>query len=224
MRIYNGNDTLTLPNGLMKETLILSLDAVWQALSYSLDFMLWNLFLAFIPLGLSIWLFRGDRPRSPSWWLGFFLFILFLPNAPYVLTDVIHLIQLIRADLPLWLVTLALIPQYTLFLFAGCQAYVISLMNLESFFKKQKLGRYYLFTEWLIHLLCGIGIYLGRFLRFNSWDLFIHPVFLGKTVIQTLLYPKALFLILITTIIIGCLSWLLKQFNLSIKGYYLRRI
>jgi uncharacterized membrane protein len=208
----------------MQVTLILTLQSVWHALNYSLDFMLWNLFLAFIPLGLSFWLFRSATLPSVGWWLGFFLFMLFLPNAPYVLTDVIHLIQLIRADLPLWMVTLALVPQYMLFLLLGFEAYVISLLNFRHyFFRKQKLQRYYLAIEWLIHFLCGIGIYLGRFPRFNSWDLFTHPDFLFRSLARVLLDPTTLLLIGLIALIIGILSQLLKHFNLALKTSYFPR-
>ena len=78
----------------------------------NLNFMVWNTFLAIVPLVISLWLFRGqptpllggDRRRSPRalprpsilWWIGFATFIAFLPNAPYVLTDIIHLIREIR--------------------------------------------------------------------------------------------------------------------------------
>lgn len=102
----------------------------WQVLSYSQDFMIWNSFLAFIPLVLSVWLFRISQTRSQIWWIIFFIFILFLPNAPYVLTDIIHLIALIRQEYSVWTITLVLIPQYLIFILAGFEAYVISLINL----------------------------------------------------------------------------------------------
>lgn len=207
----------------MLETLLLGLQAVWRALSYSLEFMVWNLFLAFIPLALSIWLFRSQFPPAPLWYLGLSLFILFLPNAPYILTDTVHLIQLLRRDLPLWLVICALVPQYTIFLLAGFEAYVISLMNLHHFWRQRPLHQYYLVMEWLVHFLCGIGIYLGRFGRFNSWDLFTHPFVLAKTILHLFFEPKALFLITFTALVIGVLSQVIKRANLGFRNYYLQR-
>jgi uncharacterized membrane protein len=114
--------------------------------------MTWNLFLAFIPLALSVWLFRKNRGGSWIWWLGFLSFYAFLPNAPYLLTDVIHLIDDIRRVQSVWMITLVLIPVYFVVIFGGFEAYVISLINLGSFccwyllgkiFTVQQLGLYY---------------------------------------------------------------------------------
>ena len=69
--------------------------------------IIWNLFLAFIPLGLSFWLFRWQtKSRSLLWWIGLIVFIAFLPNAPYLLTDIIHLIEAIRAGYSAWIINL----------------------------------------------------------------------------------------------------------------------
>jgi uncharacterized membrane protein len=54
--------------------------------------IVWNLFLAFIPLVLSVWLFRWHRhirSRSLIWWLGFICYFAFLPNAPYLLNKLL---------------------------------------------------------------------------------------------------------------------------------------
>ena len=65
--------------------------------------IVWNLFLAFIPLVLSFWLFlRPSKKRSLVWWISLIIFIAFLPNAPYLLTDIIHLIEAIRAGYSIW--------------------------------------------------------------------------------------------------------------------------
>src|SRR4051812_24343730 len=53
--------------------------------------MVWNLALAAVPVFLAMALFRPGRRHGVGWWLGTALFVLFLPNAPYVLTDVVHL-------------------------------------------------------------------------------------------------------------------------------------
>jgi uncharacterized membrane protein len=66
--------------------------------------IVWNLFLAFIPLALSFWLFiRFSKKRSPLWWVGWLIFIAFLPNTAYLLTDIIHLIEAIRAGYSIWI-------------------------------------------------------------------------------------------------------------------------
>ncbi|MCY7282219.1 MAG: DUF1361 domain-containing protein, partial [Cyanobacteria bacterium CAN_BIN43] len=81
----------------------------------------WNLFLAIVPLILSVLLFRRTqlnssaivesrhrRRRSWLWWLGVLTFIAFLPNAPYILTDVIHFINDVRYASSIWLITIVL--------------------------------------------------------------------------------------------------------------------
>src|SRR5439155_22630333 len=51
-----------------------------------------NLALAAVPLVLAVVLFRGRGRRGPIWWAGVGVFAVFLPNAPYVMTDVVHFI------------------------------------------------------------------------------------------------------------------------------------
>ncbi|MGL4883991.1 MAG: DUF1361 domain-containing protein, partial [Waterburya sp.] len=66
----------------------------FEAFNQYSGWIVWNLFLAFIPLALSFWLFvRRNIKRSLLWWIGLVVFIAFLPNAPYLLTDIIHLID-----------------------------------------------------------------------------------------------------------------------------------
>src|SRR5258705_4190248 len=50
-----------------------------------------NLARAGLPLLLSAWLFWSRRSKTLGWWVGVGTFVAFLPNAPYVLTDVVHL-------------------------------------------------------------------------------------------------------------------------------------
>ncbi|WP_242032758.1 DUF1361 domain-containing protein [Oscillatoria sp. FACHB-1406] len=178
--------------------------------------MLWNSFLAYIPLALSIWLFRLRQPRSVLWWLGFVVFVAFLPNAPYVLTDIIHLVDIIRDGYPLWVVTLVLIPQYILFIGAGFEAYVLSIINLGYYLHRHKLGQWTLLVELSLHALSALGIYLGRFKRFNSWDIVTKPKVLAKTTIEHLADKEPLLVMFLTFIILTILYWIMKQITLSL--------
>lgn len=81
--------------------------------------MVWNTWLALIPLTLADYLFHRNSQRTALWWLGALVFIAFLPNAPYVLTDIIHLIEDIRYGYSMWIVALVLVPQYLLFMLIG---------------------------------------------------------------------------------------------------------
>ncbi|WP_287519547.1 DUF1361 domain-containing protein [Okeania sp. SIO2C2] len=116
------------------------------------------------------------------WWFCLLIFIAFLPNAPYVLTDIIHLDQDLRQSNSVWVLTLAVVPQYLLFMFIGFEAYVLSLINLGYYLQREGWSNFILGIELIIHCLSAIGIYLGRFKRFNSWDIVTNPNTLIKSV------------------------------------------
>ncbi|MDJ0708685.1 MAG: DUF1361 domain-containing protein [Leptolyngbyaceae cyanobacterium MO_188.B28] len=195
-------------------------DAALDALGVNLRLMVWNSFLAFIPLALSYWLFCGRGRRTVAWWIGFGTFIAFLPNAPYVLTDVIHLVDDIRYGYSIWIITLVLIPQYLIFMFAGIEAYVLSVINFGRYLKRRSLAQYVPLAELVIHALCAIGIYLGRFQRFNSWDILTQPDMLVISVVDDLLGKRPLMIVAITFVVITVVYWLLKQMTLALTAYW----
>ncbi len=178
--------------------------------------IVWNLFLAFIPLILSFWLFlRRSKKRSLLWWIGLITFIAFLPNAPYLLTDIIHLIEAIRAGYSIWITTLVFIPLHLLAILAGWEAYVVSVINQSHYLEKQGARKFVVPSELITHALCAIGIFLGRFRRFNSWDLVTKPDILLVSTISDLTAKKPLLVIAITLIILIILYWLTKQITLG---------
>jgi uncharacterized membrane protein len=157
-----------------------------------------------------------QRDRPLLWWLGFLAFIAFLPNAPYVLTDVIHLIRDIRAPYSVWIISLVLIPQYLLFIVVGFEAYVLSLMNCGEYLKRQGWGKLIIVMELIFHALSAVGIYLGRFLRFNSWDIITELDNLAS-VVDDLVAKRPLLVMAITFAAITILYWLMKQLTLGIS-------
>ncbi|WP_019508191.1 DUF1361 domain-containing protein [Pleurocapsa sp. PCC 7319] len=188
----------------------------FEAFNKYSGWIVWNLFLAFIPLILSFWLFlRPSKKRSLLWWCALITFIAFLPNAPYLLTDIIHLIEAIRAGYSIWITTLVFIPLHSLAIFIGWEAYVISLINQSHYLKKQGARKYIFASELITHALCAIGIFLGRFRRFNSWDLVTKPDILFVSTIGDLTAKKPLLVIAITWIILMILYWLTKQITLG---------
>lgn len=139
--------------------------------------LVWNLFLAVVPLLWSA-AFQAATARRRPILAGVFLFLrlLFLPNAPYLLTDVLHLKP--GADVPLW---------YLLAVLLSCAGTGVllgyfSLLTVHSVIEKKYGQR----AGWAVAaeslLLCGFGIYLGRFLRFNSWDVIVHPLRLFRMI------------------------------------------
>lgn len=179
--------------------------------------IVWNLFLAFIPLALSFWLFRrSSKRRSTLWWLGFIVFIAFLPNAAYLLTDIIHLIEAIRAGYSIWITTLIFIPLHLFAISIGWEAYVISIINQSRYLEKQGAGNFVLASEIATHALCAVGIYLGRFLRFNSWDFVTQPQVILTSTINNLTDKKPLLVVIITFVILTILYWITKQITLGL--------
>jgi uncharacterized membrane protein len=143
--------------------------------------MTWNLVLAVVPAVFAIVLFRRGSSRNLAWWIGVAVFVLFLPNAPYVLTDAIHLFDQIRAtDSDLQVIGIVL-PVYGGFFLAGFACYVIALRRVRDYVRHdvEPLGRR-IDLRWLavaatLHALCALGIFLGRVLRLNSWNVVTHP-------------------------------------------------
>jgi uncharacterized membrane protein len=148
--------------------------------------IIWNLFLAFIPFALSFYLFRLPVLRNLWWWTSLLIFIAFLPNAPYVLTDSIHIVELSLENYPYWAIVLILIPQYMLFICLGFEAYVISLVKLEQYLTNFIAPKYLTLVNAIAHSLCIVGVYIGRFERFNSWDFLTKPGTVLITTIQDL--------------------------------------
>ena len=128
-------------------------------------FLWWNLFLAFIPWSIAT-LVRVRQIHN-RWILGLLLvcWIVFFPNAPYILTDLVHLQD--DRSAPLWFDLMLILS----FGFTGLFYGFVSLHLLETRFLKA-LSRLWsgVVSVGLIYLTC-FGIYLGRFLRWNSWDL-----------------------------------------------------
>ena len=153
---------------------------VTQQLMYV--FYIWNLFLATIPLLLSRRLQRQQALNVKSYLL-LTVWLLFFPNAPYIITDIFHYES--RPPLPMWFDLLLVINAAWCGIILG----LVSLLQVENFLAK------YLKPIWVnccitgSLLLCGYGIYIGRFLRFNSWDIVTNPVALFTTCMQRVFNP-----------------------------------
>ena len=148
-------------------------------------FLTWNLFLAWIPFALSLGvaaLHRRRGPRALLWVFGAG-WLLFLPNAPYILTDFIHLGRVGGA--PLWF-DAALIGAFAA---TGLALGLASLLVVHHVVEA-RAGR---LVGWAVAVgslvLSAIGIYVGRFPRFNSWDVVTDPHDLVTVILQRLANP-----------------------------------
>lgn len=134
--------------------------------------LVWNLFLAWIPYGFSM-LADGLHRRFPNQWgwlvIPGMIWLLFFPNAPYILTDFFHLEP--RYGSPYWYDMLLLI----VFSFTGVFLALASLRTMHrlvSHYAGKIVGWGFAFFALLLG---GVGIYLGRFERWNSWDMLTQP-------------------------------------------------
>ena len=132
-------------------------------------FMLWNLYLALIPAVLAFILFRRPARLGIGWCAGFGAWLLFLPNAPYVLTDVVHLVDDMHASRT-HESAYAYLATYAVYVSAGLVSYVVSLQLFRRFLHRVGPRRAVLPILLVVHGLCVVAMYVGRFMRFNSWD------------------------------------------------------
>lgn len=159
---------------------------LYMTRSWLYFFLSWNLFLAWVPYlcSLMVRVIYDVQPRS-RWLLlplaG--LWLLFFPNAPYIITDLVHLTR--RAEFPLWY-DIGLIATFA---WVGCFLAVASLHSMQSVVRALA-GQV---VSWLFVLssivLGGLGIYLGRFLRWNSWDILYDPRSILSDAINPFLNP-----------------------------------
>ncbi len=179
----------------------------------------WLLLLALFSFAMSILMFRRQQSaRKWFWWLGFLIFVAFLPNAPYLLTDIIHLIRGVSSgQIPAWTVVLIFIPIHLTSILLGFEAYVVSLINQSYYLKKNGSGNLILPAELLMHALSAIGVYLGRFIRFNSWDLVTEPSSIVMTTLNALTTKWPAAAIIVTFVILTVLYWGMKQVTLGLK-------
>ncbi|QNJ98208.1 DUF1361 domain-containing protein [Constantimarinum furrinae] len=151
--------------------------------SFFLLFMTWNLFLAILPYLISLWLNNTNQPKLIMG-LVFITWLLFLPNAPYIVTDIIHL-RLTQPEM-LWLDSILIIS----FALTGLFLYVLSLSEMEKVLKRHLSNGFSKLVLLCIPFLCGFGIFLGRTLRWNSWDILQQPNQLLKDVLRIIFFPS----------------------------------
>lgn len=197
----------------MREILANSLEVFnWHS-----GWIIWNLFLALIPFALSFWLYRRrSTSRTLLWWVAFAVFFAFLPNAPYLLTDIIHLIRATRSGYSALVLTLIFIPLHLFAILSGFEMYVISLLNQGHYLKRIGLEKYIIGSEIATHALCALGVYMGRFRRFNSWDLVSDPANVLLITLDDLTSKRPAIVIVISFIGLTVLYWIAKQITLGL--------
>ncbi|TCK66853.1 putative membrane protein [Winogradskyella wandonensis] len=145
-------------------------------------FLVWNIVLAIVPYAITMYLssVKLSRLKLILW---FCVWVVFLPNAPYIITDLLHL--RVSNSHMLWLDILVILS----FAGTGLLLFFLSLNDmrllLNSHFKK--LQTKYFMTA--IVFLCAFGVYLGRYLRYNSWEILSKPQRLFSDILEMITNP-----------------------------------
>jgi len=174
-------------------------------------FLAWNLFLAWVPFAISN---KLEKNKTASGWETFlllFLWLLFLPNAPYIITDFFHLKQ--RNPVPYWYDVLLLFSAA----FNGLILGLLSLQKVEIFLISKFGSRKGTLVILVSFFLCAFGIYIGRFLRWNSWDIITNPGDIAEDIFDRLINPFDHFKTWSVTILFGTF---LSLVYFSVKNLY----
>jgi len=150
----------------------------WQR-DLTMLFLIWNLFLALLPLYFSK---QVQLNRKFSWvWAG--LWLLFFPNAAYLITDLVHLQM--RKSPGFWLDAVILFSSGMFGIFSS----LISLNRIETWYRRFIPGKWSPVLTLGLLLLTGYGIYLGRIERWNSWDIILDPFELLRSMAHEIRHP-----------------------------------
>ena len=147
-------------------------------------FLVWNLFLAFIPFGITLFLRSMPKVNKTGLLFFFLVWLLFLPNAPYIVTDLLHFK---RSTTPFWWLDILMVISFAI---NGLLLFYLTLLDMETLLKKHINAKKICFLLIFIFFLTGFGIYLGRFLRFNSWDILQHPNIIIANIWEIITIPN----------------------------------
>jgi len=170
-------------------------------------FLNWNLFLAFIP-----WLLTTISVIKPSIqkrkiviFLLLGVWLLFFPNAPYILTDLFHLRQ--NFSMPIWFDLVLILT----FAWTGLLFGFLSLWDIERILSKSVKPKIVRCISVILLFLGSFGIYLGRYLRWNSWDIISEPFRLfydiGDRIINPFEHPRTWGMTLFMGLFLNIIYW-----------------
>jgi uncharacterized membrane protein len=159
-------------------------------------FMPWNLFLAYVPYFISTSLTRMSPAGTPTRLgprtdhflriTGLIAWLLFIPNSFYILTDLYHLADNHRnIRVPEWFDLILILS----FAWNGLLLGILSTRQVEKLLAPNAsfLGRWVFLYP--IMWLNALGVFIGRYLRYNSWDIFNNPLDLLRDIITMIAHP-----------------------------------
>lgn len=171
---------------------------------WSFYFLIWNLFLGALPL-----LFAQLALKYSGFIRVFFLagWLLFLPNSFYIITDLFHLKQ--RGNIPLWYDLLLILS----FAWNGCLLGFMSVSRVERLITYKSRFKEFVFVYGFM-VVNAFGVYIGRYWRYNSWDVVSNPFELIKDIGNAVFFPANSFELWAMTL---SYSFLMTVFYLMIK-------
>lgn len=176
-------------------------------------FLLWNLFLAWIPFIFAWFTYKNYFLSGNKVWIAItaFTWLIFFPNAPYIITDLIHIQT--RTGIPVWFDAVLVF----------CFAFDGFVLGLASLYMIHRIleDKFQSVVSWLmiltIIILSGYGIYMGRILRWNSWDVFTHTLPMLHEVHDTFFTTSSVAMIMVFSIFIGITYPFLFYFVRSVQ-------
>ena len=145
----------------------------------------WNLFLAFVPYLITLRL-EKHADRHPV--ILFFIlacWLLFIPNSFYIITDLFHLTEITSA--PQWFDLLLVFS----FAWNGIVFGILSVRRVEQLVARIYGRRFSAGLIIVVMWLNALGIYIGRYLRYNSWDIITDPFSLISGITDLVVNPFA---------------------------------
>ena len=160
----------------------------WRNNSLNYDYLVWNLFLAWLPLIFAVRLVTLLRRKLWSSWEALAvstLWLVFLPNSFYMISDFIHLQEVRRVDVLYDAV------MFTSFIYTGVVLGFSSLYLIHIQLRRRLSVTEATFWIATTLLVCSAAVYVGRDLRWNSWDLLTNPGGLLFDISDRLQHPAA---------------------------------
>lgn len=190
--------------------------------SFRYLWLTWNLFLAWVPLFFVMLWRKHENIRKSTLRSSVVLisWLLFFPNAPYILTDLLHLLQ--KTHVPLWYDLVLILS----FAWTGLLTGFVSLIEIQNFFN-EKINRAAGWCFTILALMLGsFGVYLGRYGRFNSWEVITNPLELSHDILMMIIHPMDYTRMLGMTFFLSCfliLAYLTLICLVSSKIYSIKK-
>jgi len=187
--------------------------------SFEFSYLVWNLGLAWLPLAFALRLTAVLQRKLWSSWEGLaysVLWLLFLPNSFYMISDFIHLQDVMRVDL------LYDVVMFTSFIYSGVVVGFSSLYLMHLQLQRRLSGRVAAGVMALTLVSASFAIYVGRDLRWNSWDVLTNPGGLLFDLSDRLLHPSAYPTMLVTVLsfsaLLGSMYAIVWRASLLVRG------